>query len=99
MAKGDFRVTPHFGLYRVIDERPESIEKARRNAFIPSLGRIDYERANKRDWIVAYSTKSNAKLTAEGLSRIKKPENVEKMIKRLNTERGYDYYIRKAKKK
>ena len=48
--------------------------------------------------VVGYSKKSEAEITANGLNRIRKKENVHKMKKTLQTLEGYGHYIRLAKK-
>jgi hypothetical protein len=48
--------------------------------------------------VVGYSKKSDAEITADGLNRIRKKENISKMKQTLQTTKGYGHYIRLAKK-
>lgn len=48
--------------------------------------------------VVGYSKKSDAEITADGLNRIRKKENISKMKQTLKTTNGYGHYIRLAKK-
>ena len=48
--------------------------------------------------VVAYSKKSEAEITANGLNRIRKKENISKMKETLKTTKGYGHYVRLAKK-
>lgn len=45
-------------------------------------------------FIVGYSKKIHAQQTADGLNRIRKRENVDKMIEKLHTLDGYGHYTR-----
>jgi hypothetical protein len=49
---------------------------------------------NDKKMVVAYSKKSDAEMTANGLNRIRKKENITKMKKTLQTTKGYAHYLK-----
>jgi len=53
---------------------------------------------NDNKMVVGYSKKSEAEITANGLNRIRKKENITKMKDFLKTNKGYGHYLRLAKK-
>lgn len=48
--------------------------------------------------VVGYAKKSDAQITADGLNRIRSAANISKMKTRLQTVKGYGYYIIRSKK-
>jgi prophage tail gpP-like protein len=47
--------------------------------------------------VVGYSKKTDAELTAKGLNRIRKKENISKMKSFLQSTKGYNHYIKPKK--
>ena len=58
-----------------------------------SYGHFSVIDRNTQKMVVAYSKKDLAEKTAEGLNKIKKPENVDRMKTKLKTPEGYRHYL------
>lgn len=65
----------------------------------PNFGHWSVIDKNDYKMVVGYSQKSDAELTAEGLNRIRKKENIDKMKQTLKTRAGYAHYLFPSKKK
>jgi len=58
-----------------------------------SFGDFSVIDRNTQKRVAAYSEKSDAEKTAEGLNRIKKTENIDKIKAKLKTTKGYKHFL------
>jgi len=71
--------------------------KQKRFSVKPSFGHWSVFDLNTNKKIVAYTKKEHAELTANGLNRLRKKENITKMMEYLKTKKGYGHYVRLKK--
>lgn len=74
------------------------MEKQKRFFVKSNFGHWSVIDKNDSKMVVGYSNKTKAEITADGLNRIRKEDNVSKMKKHLQTTEGYGHYIMLAKK-
>ena len=73
------------------------MEKEKRFFVKPNFGHWSVIDRNDEKMVVGYSKITEAEITANGLNRIRKNENISKMKETLKTTEGYGHYLRVEK--